>query len=289
MAQPSVAVINFSERSDQRVQDAIRSVNRQISEDFMPLWGTGRELFLQAANFNPAHPDQLSEEPVRADGVLYLVQEATLPGALGYHDMNAAEIPVGFVFMESDDWTITLSHEALELIVDPTVNIFVPGPHPVENRWVWHSYEVCDAVERTAYEIDGIRVSNFVTPAYFREGDAPGTRNDFLGVGVTSFGVTEDSHLGVANADTYEWEVILGRLAPSMEPQVRRAQAFGHKKPARPGEDKLLAILDGYHERPHEGCQGLPHLNGVTRTSRYRKTAKQLHGARKPGAQAQHE
>ena len=35
---------------------------------------------------------------------------------------------MGFVFTNLPDWTVTLSHEVLELIIDPTVNIFVPGP-----------------------------------------------------------------------------------------------------------------------------------------------------------------
>lgn len=48
----------------------------------------------------------------------------------------------------------------------------------------WHAQEVCDAVERTSSEIDGLRVSNLVTPEYFRPNDALRTRNDFLGVGV---------------------------------------------------------------------------------------------------------
>jgi hypothetical protein len=58
------------------------------------------------------------------------VNESTLPGALGYHFINAAEVPFGFVFVldpNSNEWTITLSHEALEMIIDPTANVLVPG------------------------------------------------------------------------------------------------------------------------------------------------------------------
>ena len=274
MGLPSVSVINFSDRPDQDVQDAIRAVNRQITGDFMPIWGTGRELVLHAASFDPAHPDSLAEEPVRGSAVLYLVNESTLPGALGYHDMNAREIPVGFVFMTDDDWTITLSHEALELIVDPTVNIFVPGPHPHEpDRWLWHSYEVCDAVERTVYEIDGVLVSNFLTPEYFREGNAPGTRNDFLGVGVASFAVTEGSHLGVIDSQTYDWEIIRGRGGELMGRQSARCTAFGHAKPGRPEDKTLLSILREYNNEPAKGCKGLPQLRGITRTARYSRAA----------------
>lgn len=278
MTLPSIAIINFSSKSDQDVQDAIRVVNRQIREDFMPIWGSGRDLLLRASPFSPANPDTLTEDPVQADSVIYLVDESSLPGALGYHDMNAREVPVGFVFVLSGDWTVTLSHEVLELIIDPTVNIFLPGPDPRfpgdDNKWLLHSYEVCDAVERSVYRIDGLPVSNFVTPSYFREGEAAGTRNDFLGVGVESFGVTEGSHLGVIDPQSGEWQVILGREAPRNRMFAQRADWFNFKKPARPVDDKLFAMLDGYNKNPAKGCRGLGHISGITRTARYQDAAR---------------
>jgi hypothetical protein len=59
----------------------------------------------------------------------------TSRGALGYHDRNFSGIPFGFVFTElsreiGENWSVTLSHEALELIADPEVNLLVMGPHP---------------------------------------------------------------------------------------------------------------------------------------------------------------
>jgi len=100
MALPSISVINFaSELDDRDIQNAIRSVNRQILEDFTPIWGSARELRLHAPSFNPADPDVLVEDPVRGESVVYLVDEASLPGALGYHDLNTRDIPVGFVFI----------------------------------------------------------------------------------------------------------------------------------------------------------------------------------------------
>ena len=79
MSLPNVAVINFSSHlSDQSVQEAIRAVNRQVLEDFAPLWGSGRVLRLHAPSFDPADPDTLMEDPVAATGVMYLVDQATL-------------------------------------------------------------------------------------------------------------------------------------------------------------------------------------------------------------------
>lgn len=284
MNQPTISVINFSpDVQDQDAQEAIRAVNRQVVEDFMPIWGSAYLLRLHAASFNPADPDSLAEEPVRGEGVIYLVDEQALPGALGYHDMNTRALPVGFVFvLNPTDWTVTLSHEVLELIIDPTVNIFVPGPDPRDpTKIVLHTYEVCDAVERTTYKIDGVLLSNFLSPSYFTITDEPGTRNDFLGVGVSSFGVTRDSHIAFFDLNAGTFVTVLGQQAPGLRVPAMRAKRYDHPKSKRPSDEKLQSVLDDYNSRPHPKCverprSGLPHLRSITRTARYEATSRRL-------------
>src|SRR5262245_38030748 len=281
MSLPSMAVINFtSTLNDQAVQDAIRAVNRQVLEDFAPIWGYGRVLRLQAVDFNPADPDSLAPQKVPAESAMYLVDEASLPGALGFHDLNTRDVPVGFVFvLDPNDWTVTLSHEVLELILDPTVNIFVPGPDPRNpNNVVLHTYEACDAVERLSYRIDEIAVSDFLTPNYFTIGDAPGTRNDFLGVGVPSFGVTPNSHIAFLDLSTGTFETVFGQQAPVREAGARKqAIVVDHPKARRPADERLLQVLSAHRaKRGKLGMTGLPNLHGITRTSRYREGARIL-------------
>ena len=287
MALPSISVINFApELDDREVQNAIRSVNRQVLEDFAPIWGSARELRLHAPSFDPAIPDVLAEDPVRGESVIYLVDKISLPGALGYHDLNSRAIPVGFVFiLDPSDWTVTLSHEVLELIIDPTVNIFVPGPdpRPGHDGLALHTYEVCDAVERTAYSIDGVLVSNFLTPSYFTIGEEIGTRNDFLGVGVDSFGVTPGSHIAFFDLAANKFVTVNGQRVQRMRPMARNPEQFIHDKPARP-EELMQSTLDAYHEGPHKKVQALPHsglseLRGISRGRRYRESAARM-GAR---------
>ena len=147
---PTISIVNFSALSDNDVQTAIRAVNRQIQEDFAPIWGTIWDLRLHGSSFNADDIDSLVEEFVQGEAVLYIVDEGHLPGAAGYHAMNGREMPYGFVFVtDPNDWTVTLSHEALELIIDPTVYVLVPGPDPrpgKQDNIVLHAYEVCDAV-----------------------------------------------------------------------------------------------------------------------------------------------
>jgi hypothetical protein len=86
-----------------------------------------------------------------------------------------------------ETWTVTLSHEALELIGDPEVNLLVAGPHPSNSKQdVFHWYEMCNAVQAETYEIDGVAVANFVLPLYFTSSEELGGRNDFLAVFTTA-------------------------------------------------------------------------------------------------------
>jgi hypothetical protein len=41
------------------------------------------------------------------------------------------------------------------------------GPHPSEERNVYHWFQMCDAVPDESHVIDGIGVSNFVLSLYF--------------------------------------------------------------------------------------------------------------------------
>jgi len=205
-----ISVINHSngEVSDAELQKVIRAINRQISEDFQPYWSIGATLRLEGRSVN--RPDAASNADTRGDAVIYLWDEADVDGAIGYHAANNAGIPFGFVFTSiarevGEDWSVTLSHEALELLGDPETNLLVMGPHPTEDRDVFHWFEMCDAVQDESYEIDGVAVSNFLLPLYFtgtRDFDEVGARNDFLGTRgadgdtIRSFGINRGGYIG---------------------------------------------------------------------------------------------
>ena len=202
-----ISVINHTNGQirDEELQEALRAINRQIAEDFEPYWSLGAKLRLEGRSGKQPSKTDLAD--MRGDAVLYLWDEVDVKDALGYHDTNHRGIPYGFVFTElsrqlGEHWTVTLSHEALELIGDPEVNLLVMGPHPADRkRDVFHWYEMCDAVQAETYKIDDIEVSNFVLPLYFTGGEEKGGRNDFLGKihnGETlqSFGVNPGGYVG---------------------------------------------------------------------------------------------
>ncbi|NWF74332.1 MAG: hypothetical protein HXY51_15015 [Nitrospirae bacterium] len=202
-----ISVINHTagQVSDEEVQKAVRAINRQIREDYEPYWHIGGELRLEGKS--GAKPSKQNLSDMRGDAVLYLWNSVDVDDALGYHDANNRGIPYGFVFTElakqlGEDWSVTLSHEAIEMLGDSEVNLLVQDPHPADpDRTVFHWYEMCDAVQTEIYEIDGVAVSNFVLPLYFTGGDEKGGRNDFLGRSykgktLRSFGVNPGGYVG---------------------------------------------------------------------------------------------
>jgi hypothetical protein len=280
MASPTIAVVNFATTvSDDEARRAIHAVNRQITEHFFPIWGSRRKLTLFAASFDPADAETLAEQKVPADSVLYLVDEGSVKGALGFHDLNTRDVPFGFVFvLNPANWTTVLSHESLELILDPTASALVPGPDPRNRKkTVLHVYEACDAVERLSYSIGDVRVSDFVTPSYFTPGEARGKRNDFLGVGVPSFGVTRGAHISFYDLESGKFEKYTGKEPPPKRSLAKRAEQHDHAKAERPSDEKLGEVLASYRsQRGVKRASGLPEVHGLTRTARYRHAASRL-------------
>jgi hypothetical protein len=214
-----ISVINHTggEISDGKVHEALRIVNRQIKFDFEPYWSLGAMLRLEGKS--TTKPETIELRDMRGDAVLYLWNGSDVDNAVGYHEANNRGIPFGFVFTKlakelGESWTVTLSHEALELIADPEVNLLVQGPHPSQpGKYVFYWYEMCDAVQAETYKIEGVEVSNFLLPLYFTGGDESGGRNDFLGQShrgktLVSFGLNPGGYVGYFNPETREDETI---------------------------------------------------------------------------------
>jgi hypothetical protein len=208
-----VSVINLSNGrcSDAEVQRAIRAINRQIAQDFAPYWGFGGTLRLEGRTSRGRGISDQAD--MRGDAVLYIWDGVDPDGADGFHYTHYRGIPFGVVYLGlsellDEKWTVTFSHEALELIADPEVNLLVQGPHPEHpRRLVYYWFEMCDAVQEEQYAIDGILLSNFVLPLYFTSSAEYGGRNDFLGTRVKarslrSFGVNEGGYAGYFDPKT---------------------------------------------------------------------------------------
>jgi hypothetical protein len=164
MANIKVAVINASTvLKDADVQAAVPALQKQVHDDFAPAWGVDADLIFVPAQGKPP-----------ADAWwLGILDDSDQAGALGYHDLTNQGLPLGKVFAKTDirygsKWTVTASHELLEMLGDPDVNLAAAIDQPNGGMRLY-AYEVCDACEadQFAYTIDGVVVSDFVFPAWF--------------------------------------------------------------------------------------------------------------------------
>ncbi|MEY2472660.1 MAG: hypothetical protein QOK28_1989 [Actinomycetota bacterium] len=159
-----IAVINSSTTvSDDEVAAAVPALQEQVHRDFAPAWGADATVSFVAKG----------EKPAAGAWWLVVLDDSDAAGALGYHDLTNDGLPLSKVFAGSDkqygfNWTVTASHELLEMLADPDINltVFVQSS---ASAGVLYAREVCDACEADAlgYKIDGVLVSDFVYPAWF--------------------------------------------------------------------------------------------------------------------------
>src|SRR5205085_659418 len=137
----------------------------QIERDFRPEWKLSARLHFEASD--STRPRTEHPPAGRRDALLYLVS-GTHGDIAGYHEQNHHGLPYGMVYVgdeDGDPWSATLSHETLELLADPHVNLLVQGPHPTRRgHQVFFWYETADAVEDETYTIEDVVVSNFLLP-----------------------------------------------------------------------------------------------------------------------------
>lgn len=158
-----VAIINESTVvKDADVLACVLALQVQVTRDFCPAWNINAQL-----NF---HPSKIAPEDAWQ---LVILDDSDQADALGYHELTAGGLPLGKVFAGSDiqagtSWTVTASHELLEMLADPDINE-VSEVDNADGSITFYAKEVCDAVEADAlgYTIDGVNVSDFVYPAWF--------------------------------------------------------------------------------------------------------------------------
>jgi hypothetical protein len=114
------------------------------------------------------------------------------PGEGGFH-MDKHNQPYAEVIASptSDAWTIDASHETLEMLVDPNGNRLQPSTSieiqsgKIVDGTDQFAYlvEACDPCESDnfAYPIQGVAVSDFLTPHFYDPMVTPGTRYSFTG------------------------------------------------------------------------------------------------------------
>src|SRR5579872_879395 len=119
---------------------------------------------------------------------------------------------------KSADWTIDASHETIEMLVDPSGNrlqtsraIEIKG-HGVQDAQGQFEYlvEACDPCQgnQYAYTIDGIAVSDFITPHFYDPVVSPGTRYSFGGHILRPRQILPGGYISFINEESGEFQQI---------------------------------------------------------------------------------
>ncbi len=163
------------------VEGTAAALNIQVMRDLPQYWN------VQATVRHLTDPHKI---PVGVWPV-FLVDKLP-PGEGGVH-LDKKNQPYSLVIgtPDSDDWTIDASHETVEMLVDPFGNrlqtskaIEIVGKNTQDTLGEFeYLVEACDPCEgnQYAYTIQGISVSDFITPHFYDPVATAGTRYSFGG------------------------------------------------------------------------------------------------------------
>jgi hypothetical protein len=152
------------------------------------------------------------------------------PGEGGFH-LDQHNQPYAKVIASpgSDEWTIDASHETLEMLVDPNGNRLQPSTSiQIENGKIVdgtgqfaYLVEACDPCEADsfAYPIQGVAVSDFLTPHFYDPVVTPGTRYSFTGAIKAPRQILPGGYISWVNQQTDEMQQLLW-VDPTKAPKI---------------------------------------------------------------------
>lgn len=148
------------------------ALDKQATRDFGPIWGVESSIHAFA---------RLEDVPL-GYWPMIVQDDIGFQGAAGIH-LDKDGQPFALI-SSGDEWSLTASHETLEMLADPFGNRTIAGPSIKSGQGrVSYLVEVSDPSEAAAfsYTVNDIVVSDFYTPAYFDPVKASGVRYSFTG------------------------------------------------------------------------------------------------------------
>jgi hypothetical protein len=212
MAPVQIAIVNESTvLTDDQVRAVLPALQKQVSGDFAPGWGIDAVI-----TFVPQ-----GQQPSSDAWWLAVLDNSDQAGTLGYHDLSNNGLPLGKIFAKGDidkgsKWSVTVSHELLELLVDPAINLTVID-QPDTGAGKLYPCEICDPCEadKYGYDIDGVTVSDFVLPSWFQPFRKLGAQFDFQNHIQKPFQVLPGGFIGVYDLGSGSgWHQISARNEP---------------------------------------------------------------------------
>ncbi len=220
----TIAIVTQAKRvTVDQVRVMTSAINQQVKREFAKAYDISGVSVIFHSN-----PHDI---PLDGSAAILTVMDAIDdPQALGYHTESTGQItgkigvsPVldngGSVFGSVADPSVpsvssVLSHEVLETLADPRVNLWVDGP--AINEGQCYAYECCDPVESDQYFIPismgGIAyhcgVSNFVYQDWFDQTLKAGTQVDYMKRAPGAFQMSPGGYMVVRNGPGSEQQVM---------------------------------------------------------------------------------
>ncbi|WP_222932722.1 hypothetical protein [Nocardia yunnanensis] len=222
--------------TDAEVSAVVPALQTQVHRDWAPAWGSDADLSFVAS----------AQQPEPGSWWLVVSDDSDQAGALGYHDLTPEGLPLGKVFARSDrdaglQWTVTASHELLEMLADPDINL---AAYEFSTATIGriYAYEVADAVEANqyGYQIDGVLVSDFVFPAWFENFRKAGSTQFDYGKHLTApFELLPGGYIGVFDITGGSgWHQLTADNAPAR--YAMRARVGSRRERRRTPRDQWL-------------------------------------------------
>jgi hypothetical protein len=199
---------------------AAEALNVQVTRDLPQFWN------IQATvSYRP--------DPKSVPQGMWPVQlvKSLPPGEGGFH-MTSHNQPYAKIIVTpgSDEWTIDASHEIVEMLVDPYGNrlqtsnaIGIAGGRIKDGTGKYeYLVEACDPCEanKYAYRIDGIMVSDFITPSFYDPDPASNARYSFTGAIKNPREILPGGYISWVDPETDEMKQILW-VDPTKPPQEK--------------------------------------------------------------------
>lgn len=202
------------------LQATAAALNIQVTRDLTQFWN------VQASVSYLPSPKKI---PV---GVWPVFLVKTLPPDEGGFHMDKHNQPYAEVIASptSEEWTIDASHETLEMLVDPYGNRLqnstsieiVNGKIQDGTGEFAYLVEACDPCEadQYGYAIQGVAVSDFLTPHFYDPVVTPGTRYSFTGAILAPRQILPGGYISWVNQLIDEMQQLLW-VDPNSPPTIR--------------------------------------------------------------------
>lgn len=173
MLTKNLALVSLSHTvSADDLNEVAAAIQKQITRDLEPIWGTKATINV----FKHLKSVPTGYWPIVIKDNIHQA------GAGGFHSQKHNQ-PFALI-QAGEDWIISTGHEVLEMLIDPWGNQTVTGDSlkPGQGR-VMYLLEACDPCEagEFAYSVNGIKLSDFITPHYHDPVASHSVRYSFTG------------------------------------------------------------------------------------------------------------